>query len=129
MGNGTGVPRPLVALAAGTLLVLGLAACDASGQLDPGLLTSAGTIRAQNIAFEPTAITLRAGVPVTITLDNADTVPHGLQIMQGATQLATSEIITGPARTTVEVPPLDPGGYEFSCPVHPNMTGTIAVEP
>jgi plastocyanin len=120
--------RPLIAMVVVAGLLL--AACDASGRLDPGQLTAAGTIRAKNIAFEPVAITLRAGVPVTITLDNADDgIPHGLVIVQGATELAASEIISGPARTTVEVPPLNPGGYEFSCPVHPNMTGTIAVEP
>ena len=121
-------PRGLVATLIGAALLL--AGCDASGQLDPGLLTSAGTIRAQNIAFEPAAITLRAGVPVTITLDNADSgIPHGLQITDGATQVAVSEIINGPGRTTVEIPPLNAGGYEFSCPVHPNMTGVLRVTP
>ena len=69
--------RGLVASAIGSVLLL--AGCDASGQIDPGLLTSAGTIRAENIAFEPTAITLRAGTPVTITFENADDgIPHGL---------------------------------------------------
>ena len=29
----------------------------------------------------------------------------------------------------LDVPPLDPGSYPFACPVHPNMGGTITVEP
>jgi plastocyanin len=114
-------------VAAGGLL---LGACDAAGELDPGLLTAAGTIRAESIAFEPVAITLRAGVPITIAFENADDgVPHGLVINEAGTELAATEIITGPARTTLEVPPLTAGRYEFVCPVHPNMTGTITVQP
>jgi plastocyanin len=120
--------RAALGLALASALLL--AACDASGQVDPGLLTSAGTIRAENIAFEPTAITIRAGAPITITLENADDgIPHGLAITDGATQVVVSEIITGPGRTTVELPALGAGAYGFLCPVHPNMTGTLTVKP
>jgi plastocyanin len=120
--------RRLVAALAGAGLLL--AACDASGQLDPGLLTAAGTIRAQDIAFDPETITLRAGVPVTITVENADDgIPHGFVVTRGDMAIAEAEIINGPGRTTVDLPPLDPGVYAYSCPVHPNMLGTITVEP
>ena len=121
--------RPPIGVLA-RLVALSLAGCDASGQLDPGLLMSAGTIRAKDIAFEPVAITLRAGTPVTITLDNADDgVPHGLLIVNGDRPVAEAEIIIGPGRTTVDVPALDPGADAFACPVHPNMGGTITVQP
>ena len=130
MGNGSVAPRRAIALATGGMLALVLAGCDASGQLDPGLLTSAGTIRAQDIAFEPAAITLRAGMPITITFENADDgIPHGFVVSTRDAVIAAAEIINGPARTTVELPPLDPGEYAYSCPVHPNMVGTITVEP
>jgi plastocyanin len=112
------------------LVALSLAGCDASGQLDPGLLTSVGTIRAKDIAFEPTAVTIRAGTAITITLENADDgIPHGLLVVRGDLPIAEAEIIVGPGRTTVELPPLDPGAYPFTCPVHPNMGGTITVAP
>jgi len=120
--------RTAVAAALGLMLLLG--ACDATGQLDPGLLTSVGTIRAQNLIFEPEAITLRAGTPVTITFENADDgVPHGLRVSNGDQLIAEAELVTGPGRTTIEVPPLAPGTYAYTCPVHPTMGGTITVEP
>ncbi len=120
--------RTAVAAALGLMLLLG--ACDATGQLDAGLLTSAGTIRAQGIAFEPTAMTLRAGTSITATFENADDgIPHGLIVSKGDMQIAATDIITGPGSVTVNVPPLEPGVYAYSCPVHPNMSGTITVEP
>ena len=32
------------------------------------------------------------------------------------------------ATVTYQVPPLKPGAYTYICTIHPNMTGTLAVQ-
>jgi hypothetical protein len=78
---------------------------------------------AQNIAFEPDQLTIPAGHPLQIVIDNRDPgVPHGLRI-ETAAQVAvfTGPIAVGPKRTTYDVPALAPGPYRMVCPVHPVM--------
>jgi plastocyanin len=38
------------------------------------------------------------------------------------------QIITGPAKTSYQVPALTAGNYTFLCDVHPEMTGTLTVQ-
>lgn len=92
--------------------------------------TAGVTITALNIEFTPQAVTVPAGQPFTIELVNRDQgIPHDIEVTDpSGTVLVKSEIITGPARLTVQVPALAAGTYSFSCVVHPNMTGTITVE-
>jgi plastocyanin len=89
------------------------------------------TVTAQNIAFDPTDISLPAGQASTITFDNQDAgTPHNIDIGTDdtfSTSLFTGEIVTGVASTDYNVPALDPGTYPFRCDVHPNMTGTVTV--
>jgi plastocyanin len=118
---------PAVAVVVASLL---LAACNANGQLDPALMTSDATVVARDIAFAPAEVRARAGQPITLTLDNADGgIPHGIAISRAGSSVATSEIITGPGKVTLNIPPLAAGSYQFICPVHPNMTGTLVVAP
>ena len=95
---------------------------DAAGSL---------TIIAVDIAFEPSALSITAGVPVAITFDNQDEgVPHNLRLLGDAgfsTTLVESEIITGPAMQLVEIPGLVSGRYRFDCTIHPNMTADLTV--
>ncbi len=44
-----------------------------------------------------------------------------------ARRVFKGDIITGPAKTTYNVPALAAGAYTFVCSVHPNMTGTLKV--
>lgn len=87
---------------------------------------------AQNIAFDTDTITLPAGVPTTITLDNRDIgVPHNIAIYTDdtlTTELFNGEIETGPIVVDYQIPALEPGEYYFVCVVHPNMNGTVIVE-
>ncbi len=125
------------------LLAIAVAAC--SGQ--PGSSVSPATgapaspaggppmgddvvITAVNLEFEPRGVTVRAGRPFTIELDNRDrSIPHDLQVSDsGGTVIVQSEIVTGPGSLTIEVPALAAGTYTFTCVVHPNMTGTITAE-
>ena len=128
--------RPLLpTLASVSFVAAGLvAACSGSGA-GPGdaLASFAGagaTLEAVNIQFEPTTITLPAGQPLRLVLDNKDAgVPHDIQVFQGDTVYATSPRVTGPAVTEVRFGPLTPSRYQFRCQVHPAMVGTLVVTP
>ncbi len=121
-----------VAMVAGGVAVASLGAGEEGGEGEGP--SQAITIVAVNLAFEPTSVTVPAGQPFQIVLDNQDAgVQHNIQIFPGAEVSGTptfqGELITGPAQVTYDVPALEPGTYAFNCVVHPNMTGTIeAVE-
>ncbi|HEU4527161.1 MAG TPA: cupredoxin domain-containing protein [Actinomycetota bacterium] len=121
-----------VAMVAGGVAVASLDAGEEGGEGEGP--SQAITILAVNLAFEPTSVTVPAGQPFQIVLDNQDAgVQHNIQIFPGAEVSGTptfeGELITGPAQVTYDVPALEPGTYAFNCVVHPNMTGTIeAVE-
>jgi plastocyanin len=89
---------------------------------------------AQDIAFNPTDLTVPAGVPFEIAFDNRDAgQQHNVAIYDNpdfsGTPVFEGELVTGPAQTTYDVDPLEPGPYSFLCVVHPTMTGQMdAVE-
>jgi hypothetical protein len=89
------------------------------------------TLTAHDIALEPAVLTVPAAVDLHVELDNRDPgIPHGLVLRAGpgfGMTLRESEIVAGPASTSIEVPGLIPGRYQFSCPVHPNMTADLTV--
>jgi plastocyanin len=95
-----------------------------------GSETPGTRIVALNVQFNPAAVTVPAGEPLTIMFDNQDAgIPHDLAIKDGnGNQIALTAIITGPAQAQLALGPLEPGAYEFVCTVHPNMTGTITAE-
>jgi plastocyanin len=117
----------LVALAVAAGVVAGCG--SAAGSLTP-FVGSEATVRAVNVAFEPTEITLPAGAPLRIVLDNQDGgVPHNVKVLQGDLELGKSPTVTGPAQTEVRFGPLAAARYQFVCDVHPNMIGTLIVGP
>jgi plastocyanin len=89
---------------------------------------------AQDIAFDPTDLTVPAGAPFEIAFDNRDAgQQHNVAIFDNpefsGTPVFEGDLIAGPAQTTYRVDPLSPGPYSFLCVVHPTMTGQIeAVE-
>ncbi|OFW77571.1 MAG: hypothetical protein A2Z48_08965, partial [Actinobacteria bacterium RBG_19FT_COMBO_70_19] len=121
-----------VAMLAGGVAIASLGAGGEGGE--GGGPAEAIRVVAINLAFQQTALTVPAGEPFQIVLDNQDPgVQHNIQVFPGedfsATPLFSGELITGPSKITYEVPALDPGTYAFNCLVHPTMTGTIeAVE-
>jgi len=113
--------------------VIGLAAagCGSAGAtVDPSFAGAEATVRAVNLAFAPTQVTLPAGTPLRIILDNADTsVPHNVAVTRDGTEIAKGPIISGPARAETRFGPLTAGSYTFVCDVHPTMTGTLTITP
>jgi plastocyanin len=89
---------------------------------------SAGTIdlTAQNLAFDKSTITVKAGSQVTINFNNKDSgIPHNFAIYtdQSASQIIyKGDMVTGPAaKTYAFTAPATPGTYFFRCDVHPTM--------
>jgi plastocyanin len=132
------VPSPRLRAAAVTaLLSLSLAACSSStaspgsspsAAAAPGSPATQATIVAKNVAFEPQSLTLAAGVPVHLVLQNADNgIPHNLHITGSGQDIVKTDITTGPSTQNLDIGPLQPGGYSFVCDIHTNMTGTIDV--
>jgi plastocyanin len=83
---------------------------------------------ARDIAFTTAQITVPAGEPFELTLDNRDGAPHNVAIYtdsSASTQVSVGEIFGGPGQRTQPVPALAAGTYFFRCDVHQNMTGTI----
>ena len=75
-----------------------------------------------------------AGTTFTIAFDNKDATIHNVDIYtsQGGSHLAgangASDVVSGPASTTYNVPALQAGTYYFQCDIHPTqMFGTFVV--
>jgi plastocyanin len=117
----------LLALVAMTAACSPTAGAPASaGPVDP----NAPVIVAQNTAFSPATLTVKADKAFSLTLDNKDGQPHNVAIYKdssAAEQVSIGEIITSTSATQ-PVPALAKGQYFFRCDVHHEMTGTIVAE-
>jgi mono/diheme cytochrome c family protein/plastocyanin len=106
---------------------------SASGSAGPSPSGGGGTaitIKAANIAFDPTTVEAPAGQDFTINFDNSDAgTPHNIDI-QDATGASVfkGDIFPGVETRPYAVKALQAGAYKFICDVHPNMTGTLTVK-
>jgi plastocyanin len=91
-------------------------------------------LTAQNLAFDKSTITVKAGSQVTIDFNNKDSgIPHNFAVYTDSTAASTlfkGNNITGPATTVYTfTAPATPGTYFFRCDVHPTMmTGQFIVQ-
>ncbi len=123
-------------------VLVGLMGCTASGQQNapqqggqiappqnnPQAPLKEFTITATNFAFDPSAITVKKGDRVRITLKNQQGT-HGLGIPAFGVSLQPAE----GGSATIEFTADKEGQYEFSCnvfcgPGHKGMKGMLAVE-
>lgn len=127
-----------VAMFAGGLAIVVIGKGEEGGPpgVTPLEVTIAAPKGAAGSGFVETTLRMEAGRPTSLVFDNKDPgVPHSVQIFgedpaknPQATALFTGAIITGPAKTTYNVPALESGTYYYRCEVHPaTMTGTIEV--
>ncbi len=108
------------------LLLVMLAACgDITSSDGPTGASGSGatyTITARNFSFSPSALSVKAGVPFSLVLDNQDgSVPHGIIVTPprpGEEPLFEGEVVYGVAQRVYSIPALRPGIYIFSCPLH-----------
>ena len=117
----------LVALATVSAACSGASAAPSDGPVasPPG---DAVVIVAKDLAWQPTAVTVKAGEPVTIVMDNQEDAPHNIFVKDSSGAEVFKGEIVSKQQITYELEALTPGTYPFICEVHPNMTGTITAE-
>jgi plastocyanin len=79
------------------------------------------TIKMQNIAFDPKAVTVKVGQKVTWT--NEDTVDHNVTSQSGET-IKSDNFGKG---STFSFTPKTAGTIKYVCTIHPGMTATLTV--
>jgi plastocyanin len=79
------------------------------------------TIKMQNIAFDPKAVTVKVGQKVTWT--NEDTVDHNVTSQSGETIKSDNFGKGG----TFSFTPKKAGKISYVCTIHPGMTATLTV--
>jgi uncharacterized cupredoxin-like copper-binding protein len=128
------VGAPTSATAAGGSLApptsAAAASPSASPAASPGALT-VGVVTSQ-LQFDRTALSARAGQPITVTFNNTDTaLPHSFVIDQPAVSIPSNAVVgftnqTGSAQVTFPV-----GTYQFYCAVpghkEAGMVGTLQI--
>ncbi len=98
--------------------LLALIACSGQTGTTSGGTSSGNTITLQNIAFNPSSLTVSVGA--TVTFKNADTVEH--HIVVGTDDLGVIQ----PGQSAMWKAP-KAGVYVMKCLSHPSMQGQITV--
>jgi plastocyanin len=120
---GAGALGLIVALVV-TILVL-VAGCGGGGTSSTSSQTTpsgAAQITMKNIAFSPTAVTVKVGQTVTWT--NEDSAQHDVVANDGTFK---SDLLS--QGQTFSFTFTKAGSYAFYCSIHPQMKGTITVQP
>ncbi len=127
--SGTGDDTATASAAPGSSAAPGGAA-GAPSAAPTAAIAADAVVVAENITWVESSITVPAGVPFTLALDNRDQgIPHDVVIKDaGGAELFRGELLTGVAVVVYDVPALPAGQYPFVCSVHPNMTGTITAQ-
>jgi plastocyanin len=82
-------------------------------------------IAATDSVFDTAEVAAPADAPFPIVFTNNDALPHNVAITSDGEAVFSGDLFTGPGSTTYEVPALNAGAYDFSCDVHPTMTGRL----
>ena len=117
----------LVALAVVATACSGATAAPAS-EAPAAPAGDATVIVAKDIKFQTPAVTVAAGEPLAIVLDNQEAAPHNIAIKDASgAEVFKGEIVSS-TKVTYADPALAAGTYSFLCEVHPDMTGTITAQ-
>ena len=82
------------------------------------------TVDVRDMAFSPATVTIAAGQTVTWNFDDGG-IPHAVQGLRDVGMEINSPIAkAGEWSHTFAVP----GTYDYICPLHPEMRGTVIVE-
>jgi len=122
-----------IAMLAGGVAIVAIGTGEETGP-EPLQVLLAAPEGAAVSGFVQTTLQVDADRPTALDFDNQDPgVPHNMVIFgedpaenPQATPLFSGALVTGPLRTTYNVPALAAGTYFFNCQVHPTtMRGTI----
>jgi plastocyanin len=119
--------RPVVVL----FLVALLAACSGAASSAPasddgdGAASGGGgeTVSMAGFAFSPSDLTIQAGTTVTFTDTGGHTVTEGID-----GEAADDPIVDEDGGSDIDVTFDEPGTYNITCKLHPDMNMTITVE-
>jgi plastocyanin len=116
----------LVALAAVLAACSGASAAPATpaGPVDP----DTPVVTAKDMKFLEPEVTVPAGTPFELVLDNQEGAPHNVAIFDAAGSKVFAGEIVSSTKVTYQVPALAAGSYPFICEVHPAMKATIVAE-
>ena len=89
---------------------------------------NAPVVVAKDLTFLPTELTVSAGTPFQVVLDNQEGAPHNIAISDSTGASVFKGEIVSNAKVTNQVPALAAGTYTFICEVHPDMKGTIVAQ-
>lgn len=95
----------------------------------PAAATLAATTPTVNLliqkrAFQPSTLTLPAGVQVKIVIANKDAIPAEFE----SYDLNREKVVPGGSTVPVYVGPLKPGTYKFFNDFHPSSKGQLVVK-
>ncbi|QSE88973.1 cupredoxin domain-containing protein [Rhodococcus pseudokoreensis] len=113
-----------VALAASISMTAVVSGCSSPADEAPEAPTGP-VVQVANMAYAPSTITVRAGDTVTWNFDDRG-VTHDVVGVGAAKSVLRSRLMqTGTFTYTFT----EPGTYEYTCSLHPDMTGTVVVTP
>ncbi|QYB03505.1 cupredoxin domain-containing protein [Rhodococcus sp. USK10] len=113
-----------VALAASISMTAVVSGCSSPAEEAPEA-TTGPVVQVANMAYAPSTITVRAGDTVTWNFDDRG-VTHDVVGVGAAKSVLRSRLMqTGTFTYTFT----EPGTYEYTCSLHPDMTGTVVVTP
>ncbi|WP_031938690.1 cupredoxin domain-containing protein [Prescottella defluvii] len=112
------------AMAIGIALAATLSGCTSNSEGSPPTEPDNGlTVVVKNMAYAPTSITIQAGQTVTWVFDDRG-VPHDVVGVGEAKSVLRSPLLkTG----TWEFTFTEPGTYNYTCSLHPDMLGVVVV--
>ncbi|RVW11553.1 copper-binding protein [Prescottella agglutinans] len=112
------------ALIAGIALATTLSGCSTDSTDEPA--TDSGkalTVEVADMAYTPSSTTISAGQTVTWVFDDRGT-PHDVVGLGDAKPVLRSPLLTS---GTWEFTFTEPGTYNYTCSLHPDMLGVVVV--
>jgi plastocyanin len=103
----------------------------AESEAPPNEPTTEIALTAVDIAWDKSELTVVAGEPLTVTVENEDPTPHNFSIYEDDSlenDFYVGDNIAASASSEDEVDPLKKGEYYFQCDLHPAMNGTLTAE-
>jgi plastocyanin len=127
--RGPAVAGPIARLIVVSVLLATVVGCSAAGPTSPGSAATVHvTIRTasgETTAFDPSETVLAASGPISVTFQNASSLPHNLTFLR--ITAATRTIVEPGTSDELLVAPLAEGSYPFVCTIHEGMAGVLTV--